>query len=625
MKAFVRFGLPILILASLALEVQAQGVVFTSARVPAVAFVKASRDTIFLKRADSAVRPILYRAGTLDSVRKLAILDVSPDNSKYLISGIFYYKDLSQQPASYMGLLSIPTNLNLDNLAADVVLGHVHLLKAYTLAGGGFRPTGKITEDGKSWIAIMSSSSTAANPPIVFYHGSMDQNEAPGNIDSAVVVTTSPNETSDYHLSNVAITPDGKHAIAVAVNQVSTLQAAGYWFYHWDLSANGKPLIIRGPLQITLNDNAQDSIFGVTVMIDPMDAAVGQVGLMNKQNGSIEFKKWSYSNSGNVSLNDGTLTIPRSSIPSDEYFFAGENRGLYKENGRNNVMPAMAGDMSFSRSADSAVFITHPQDDQNSVDVRNKKTRIYVFTGGSAKAIYNDSSAQELQPIFAYDVAYTKHYPGIAWSGSHAGSFGSHDTMTTTTLQFSIKDTSTFAAVRVDSVLITGTDAAEFKLAPGAVPTTVQPGSTITLSVAWTPVGDKGDRSATMTVYASNGPNGPETIVQNLTGTATVKKPTGGGGVKEDPALAAAIEVQPNPFSASTSIRLTAPDAGTMALIVHDALGRVVFASDARKVQAGSIESFEFDAKSLALPNGVYYVTAFLGDRQASRQVVFVK
>jgi hypothetical protein len=626
MKAFVRFGLPILILASLALEVHAQGPVTTSARVPAIAFVKATRDTLFLKRADSAVKVILHTSPDF-KISKLAILDVTPDGSRYLLAGSFDYTNpFTGQPANYTGLISYPVGLDLSSANINTILATVKFVKAYTSTGGFFRPTGKISSDGKSWFAIMTSGSPYLFPSVIMYHGSMDKSEIdPGAvIDTVKAVPSSPPEINDYHMSNIAISDDNRHAVAVLTNQISTLTDDGYLFLHWNLDAVGSSaLTVRGPVQITGGlTNTEDSLFGLTVKID--DGTFAEVAIMNKSNGSLEFKRWRYSGSGNVVLEDGGYSIGRhGGIPDDEYFFAGENRGPYKENQGNFRMLGLAGDMAFNRAGDSVVFITHPQDDHNSVTERNQKTRIYVYNGSSAKEIYNDLEAQELQPVFASDVAYTKHYPGIAWSGSHAGSFGSHDTMTTTTLQFSVKDTSAVAAVR-DSISITGPDSAEFKLVSGGS-TIIQPGATVTLSIAWTPVGTAGPRNATLTIVGYNGLNGPVTITQDLSGTATVKKPTGGGGVKEDPALAAAIEVQPNPFSASTSIRLTAPDAGTMALIVHDALGRVVFTSDARKVQAGSIESFEFDAKSLALPNGVYYVTAFLGDRQASRQVVFVK
>jgi hypothetical protein len=84
------------------------------------------------------------------------------------------------------------------------------------------------------------------------------------------------------------------------------------------------------------------------------------------------------------------------------------------------------------------------------------------------------------------------------------------------------------------------------------------------------------------------------------------------------------MTIEPNPFSTSTSVQLTVPSVGALGIVVHDALGRLVYTSDTREVGAGQTESFQFDAKSLGLPDGVYYVTAFLGERQASRAVVFV-
>jgi hypothetical protein len=83
--------------------------------------------------------------------------------------------------------------------------------------------------------------------------------------------------------------------------------------------------------------------------------------------------------------------------------------------------------------------------------------------------------------------------------------------------------------------------------------------------------------------------------------------------------------VQPNPFAQSARINLTAPEAGSVAIVVHDALGREVYASQNIKTAAGQAQEFTFDAKSLGLPTGTYYVTALLGNRAATREVVFVK
>jgi len=581
-----------------------------------------------VKRADSNAAKVLIYSTPQLTMHNLAALDLSPDGSAYLIGGSFTYTDPSnQQQVTYSGLVSIPSNISMANILGELPpFGRIKFLKRYTLPGGGFRPTGKITSDGVYWVALLTSGSVgfAANPPVVFYRGRMDKSETdPGAVvDSARAETTSGPTIGDYHLSNVALSPDNNHAVAVLTNQISTLTDDGYIFLDWNLGKFGGPaLTVRGPLQLTTGlTNSEDSLFGLTVKV--LDGTFAEVAIMDKNSGNLEFKKWRYNGSGGVLLEDVDYTVSRgiSTIPSDEYFFAGENRGSYLENRGDNIMLGMAGDMSFNRAGDSVVFITHPFNDHNSVLERTQKTHIYVYNGSTAKEIYNDPNAQELQPIFTYDIAYIPHYPHAVWQGGSSGNYGSIDTGKTKDITFTVTNDSV-PLLKIDSVKILGPNASEFSLHDATVPSTLSTNGTLSLPVLFAPVAPNGARNAILHVYyQSKGVT--QDLTQALIGTAHVPPQV---GVKEDPALAASIEVQPNPFAASTSIRLTAPEAGTLGLIVHDALGRVVFTSDARKVQAGSIETFEFDAKSLGLTNGVYYVTAILGDRQASRQVVFVK
>jgi hypothetical protein len=124
---------------------------------------------------------------------------------------------------------------------------------------------------------------------------------------------------------------------------------------------------------------------------------------------------------------------------------------------------------------------------------------------------------------------------------------------------------------------------------------------------------------ATMTVHFGS-PDSTTSV--DLSGTATVKPPK---SVQEDASLAINVSMQPNPFAVSANIRLTAEQACSMGVVIHDALGHTVYTSDMRVVGAGATESFDFDAGALKLAHGVYYVTALFGDKQVTKQLVFAK
>jgi hypothetical protein len=601
----------------------------TTVMRPAVAFVTASRDTLFIKQPDSAVQAydlaslITTLTGgevSIDSIRQMAVIGMTPAGDRLVIAANYYYVNpFSSGHVLYQGLLTIPWPLSTFSLSNTVQT----LLSSR--GTNDFRPVGVLSADGKQWWVTFTSTSLG-DDSLAFYHGNTD---GTGTVDSTIAVGLEEN----FQMSNIAVDKTNNVMIAMSFDRLADT----------DPKLDGRTLMYawqagKGDLQyIDFSANYQtlaqifttniDSMFGMTV-IPNNDGSTAQIGLTSNsdKDNSINLFQIPYFNGSSFNLSDQVGSIPRSVIPTDQNFFAGPNCGLYQEDvlGRGQSQLANAGDVSVNAiGGDSVLFITHDAGD----DCNNSNTAVYYYdlnAGGNAVLVYNDSGAQELQPVWVvtpYTVPAVPHYGGIAWQPVSSDFFGSIDTGNTSALSFTFSDTSAETAVVIDSANITGANASEFAITSGSAATTLQPTKTASITVTFTPVAPAETVNATLNVYFEGQPDGQSTITQSLSGTVV----TPASGVQQDAVLASSLSIDPNPFSSSASVQLTSPDAGAMGIVVHDALGRTVYTSELRETGAGETQSFQFDAHALGLPDGVYYVTAFLGERQASRAVVFVR
>ncbi|HEY3875782.1 MAG TPA: hypothetical protein VGM92_09915 [Candidatus Kapabacteria bacterium] len=602
---------------------------------PAVAFVKAARDTLFIKQADSAVQAfdlhsITNNVGSfilVDSVRQLAVIGMKPDGSRMILGGNFYYYDnKSSSHVSYSGLISIPWPL--DQSLKDPTKTIQFLLP--TPSANGFRPEGILSKDGSQWWATLQSYSQAQLTP-VFYHGNTDGS---GKIDS----TTPENVQGDDRLqsgvqfSNLALDTKTNTMLAMSFSGVqSSSQYTSFYiyFYTWSVGNDVQADNFTGsfkskfvPTPSPGNENPiVDSLFGMTV-IPNNNGSTCLLGFTSDPTNSIDLYQTPYTTGSIGFSNQGQ--IPDDILPSGEDFFSGENcPPSYVEAVATNGegQPGNAGDVFVnSIGGDSVLFVTHESSD-NCSD-RNAKSGIYYHnytnTNDSAHLVYNDPKGQELQPVWVVMPYIVPQYPGIAWQGTQTTNFGTVDTGKTNSLTLTVIDSGK-VPVTIDSATMGGPNAAEMMLGSLTYPIVLQPQGTQSFTVTFQPMAPSGSRKGGLKIYFEGETH--DSLTQMLTGTANVPA----NSVAQDPALSASMTTQPNPFSASASISLTAPEAGAMNIVVHDAVGRVVYRSDVREAGAGEAEAFTFDAKSLGLPDGVYYITAFLDNRQATREVVFAR
>ncbi|HZK76871.1 MAG TPA: hypothetical protein VFD13_08190, partial [Candidatus Kapabacteria bacterium] len=373
------------------------------------------------------------------------------------------------------------------------------------------------------------------------------------------------------------------------------------------------------PVQDTI-----DALFAVTVAAvqDGRSIAIGLRDI-NRHDGTIELYTTRYkSPDGNLVAGQ---TIPVSILPDSTTFFAGQLSIQYHDDNTTFQVHAQGGDVILSNDGTTALFITHAQPDNTIVSPgypRDVKSAIFSYdvnsNGSPATMLYNDSSAQELQPIFVPVKDTTPHVPDIQANAATLN-FGTVDTAATSTKSLTITDPSVFDGTIIDSAKITGDN--EFTIVSPKFPDTMEePNPAAQIQLLFSPLVTAGARIATLKIYSAMSTT--TSISVTLNGTAAVLPPN---GVREDASLAQSMSIEPNPFSSMASVRLTAQDAGALGIVVHDALGRTVYTSPLLQVGMGGNGTFNFDAKSLGLPNGIYYVTALFGDRQVSRQVVFVR
>ena len=616
MKHWLRFLLPALVLLASIGSLHAQRADSTEWK-SAVGFSKADRKALFVKTLDATpVFGMAAHQGLLrpfDTVTNLAFLDQSADGSHVMLAGKFsFYKVGPNKVVTYVGIIDVKVS------ADTVAMGDVRFLKVCPGSiGQYFRPLGVISNDGNDWCAVMQSGSVGTTP-LEFYHGKMGQNETDAGVVVDSVATPASDALQDWHMTNLALA--GGDLVCVVVHGIGSVPSLHYTRYRWSWSDNvsipPRPLyssdwgnlISRAPTPASNTD----TLFGYCLRINGPDAQVGNIN----SGGDIAYWTVQYQGTGNPQ--DAGTFLSRSDLPDSQYFFAGQKLGAYQENIQDAPQPGMGGDIMFSRDGNSIAFITHPAVDSNSARWRNRQSAVWVNSGGSTQMIYNDSSAQELQPIFLQVPVDVAHFGGIKLSGSDPMVFTKADTGATSVHNLVLADTSPYIDDTINSVVLSGTNASEFSVGGTFPMVAAKGGTSITIPITFAPKGIAGTRTATATVHFAN----DSTRTVGLSAEATVKPFQ---SVMEDPALASLMSVEPNPFTASTSVRLTAQESGTLGIIVHDAVGRTIYTSELRHAGAGATESFSFDAKSLALPDGVYYITALFGEKEISRQVVLVK
>lgn len=169
-------------------------------------------------------------------------------------------------------------------------------------------------------------------------------------------------------------------------------------------------------------------------------------------------------------------------------------------------------------------------------------------------------------------------------------------------------------ALTITALTITGTDAAEFSINAPALPVTVQPGSSLTIPIAFTPV-RRGAKSATLVVSGDQSHCDDSTALIAAVGETEAAVP-------EERSNARVDGIEPNPFAASTMVRFSLVSGGATTVEICDAAGRAVSTLADGFLPAGE-HQLRWDAAGL--PSGVYYCRIRSGSMTSSQPMMLVR
>ncbi len=598
-----------------------------------VAFVKSDHSKVFFtdgQKLDStaiidtaAVNATIRGFGstTITAVSKLSVLASTSNGKTLMIAGHFLFPNrVTSLQDSADAIIKLDSPFVLRTLSDLAVKFNVLKRISPTVSSVNFSiPLGAIASNDLDWYATWTGSQVGS-PFLWFYHGLLTENDdgTAMHLDSVEYPTDASHQIQeDFHMTNLAISPGGNVMIGVVVDQLrNEINGPDFHAIRWEPHPPGPTQVFRTTsflsnitAKFNLAITRRDFNFGLGIRAKDNDVA--EVILAKDSLSDLLTMTYRY-NDAQVLLADGTL-IPRSMVPTSEYFFDGLNSEVVSTaRQRGN-----GGDIMFLGNSDSIIFVTHSALDDG--DLSKSKLRIGSVSSGSSQVLWGDGKRQPLHPVWMQGVpaAPPKHeYIALSTAQIDFGTvlFGKNSKQTITISNPSDSD------VRVDSVKVTVGDAVHFTFTTAPVtPFNLAKGATGAVTITFAPTTKVGVHTATLTVYFGGHKDSLRTVT--LTGNG---KDTAHVGVEPTRAINS-LSITPNPTRNSTTITLQASRASLAQLEVRDLLGRVVYSVEPRVIAAGNTLAVQFDAKSLGLPNGVYYLSAHIGAEQITRQLVVVR
>jgi hypothetical protein len=588
------------------------------------AFVKADRSKIFFYDGTKLDSTAIFAPGIpLTGVSNLAVLGSTRNGKSLLVGGRFRFPNPTNfLPDSAFAIIRLDSPFVFT--APQLPLLKSSILKIIYLNSVRPLPLAVITDDEKQWYATWVSSAPGA-PEFWLYHGNMD---GTGTVDSVSIPNNNSHLQSDYHMSNLATTPDGGQMYCVIVDRLSNaISFPRYQLVKFEPHPSGASSVFgikefTSAVKPLFNSGNPDSSFGFAMRIVPnSNPLMGQMIMSSNDNNDLSLVSFRADVGAPIALTAGTQ-IPRSILPDTVDFFAGYGGDVIATSSQRGN----GGDMMFIGRSDSLIFTTHEREDD--IHKRGVCSGVWLYDmngGGSAQLIYNDPNKQEVQPIWVPTppVVIPPVKPGYVTLGTQSLDFGTHDFTKDTILHITVTNTSS-KNVMLDDVTISGTDATDFTIAGsskgGSKPWALAVGDSNVFSIAFTATSPARTEHATLTAYFAGSPDSTRTAT--LTGVS--HKPTG-GYVQPTAEQMLSLTVSPNPTHSSTVVAYTARVTASAQIEIRDVLGRMIYATTPEKLGAGESRQFHFDAKALKLSDGVYYLTAKIGGDHFTREIVVAK
>lgn len=601
-----------------------------------IAFVNSDRTMILAKWVGGKLDTLIKSSATI-TLKNLAVLG-STNNGKSLLIGGRILFTFSLQKDSLEGFFRVDSGFNLkptdfyNPSLTPLTFGPITLLKRINLADVlKPLPLGTLTPNEQDWFGTWAKESNGATE-VWFYHGKFD---GTGTVDS-VALLGSNHVLAGYHMTNITTTEDGQ-SMTVAIGDRILQDKPRFQFITWKPSITGGGVALQSgdltPAIATFRPTTNaDSSFGFSLRTIPGGGGfpTAEIGLI--PNKTRDLKYYSFRIQGTISLTDVGTGVPHTAIPDSIHMFTGQTGNPGNPDDDKEVITPQqggpfgnGGDIMFSQTGDSVVFVTCNKDDyptpiQSSIWLYNRTTNKSTF-------VYNDPTKMERQPIFMGHVRRAAppavYVAGTANFLQHNFDFGSVYTDSTGTKATDLKTNSSHPVVIV-SAAITGTGASSFSLvgAP-TLPHTVNGNASQAYTVAFAPKSITTFDAQLVLHYKDSLQRDDSTQIIDLHGVG-VKRPVV-GYVNTTAEKFFSMTLSPNPFNTSTEVRVSAIKTGAISLELINISGSSVYKSEVRAITTGEETNFHLDTKALNLAQGSYYLLLHTPDGDVMRKAMIVK
>lgn len=602
-----------------------------------IAYVNSDRTQILTVRKDSSPK-VLFQSTNSIKLKDLAVLASTKDGKSLLIGGTFLYKRSGGAPDSVLGFVRIDSPFALKN--KDGFEYTITNNRKFIGFNGGetphkilkqidpsfdvrkILPLGVLSDNEQDWYGTWAKN--AAGNEVIFYHGKFDGSTTADSGRAVLVQGGYPQ--GEFHMTNLAVGKDGM-MLAVVVDRLSSDNQQRAMLHRWipGTQNNGNGIYQMSDLSPQIKGLQPawnlDSSFGATLRIVRGAALpTAEIGLMLTP-GDITFREFRYDGASIGALVDNGRSIPRQALPDSVFFFVGrtvapafnnEGETLPVHQRHNN-----GGDMMFSQTGDSVVFITSSAE-EGDYAASPKKSGIWIFDIPAQQTyfVFNDVTKMERQPIFmGYKLKVIPPPPqGYIVLTPDTLKFD------TVSIGYSQSRTTMISNPSVNGVSISvGLPSNDNFLVTGAAPDTLVGGASGTLTVLFAPTDKTPQMGEIVITYANDSVK--KLILMGM-GKDTVT-----GAVGEEVLGRFDVTVHPNPFSGIAKVDVQYDGTEGLNMYLADVLGRQYTISTSRlwNLRKDAVEQFEINSSALGLVPGNYTLFVKNGERTIARQIVLVR
>jgi len=630
-----------------------------------IVYTNSTRLAILGKTVGVAKIDTLFTSNGNLTLRNLAVLASTKNGNSLLIAGKAVYPDPLNNSIVDSGWFIARIDAPFKNtgfvnpLSTPVTLGGAKLLKIIFSDQSNnpflkILPIGALTPNEQEWYATPTKVSEGGGQQW-FFHGRFD---GTGNVDS-VQVTGSPASVPDYpgyHMTNLVTSDDGSAMLCVVFDGINGVNSRCQVF-NWIPSTPSGSIAFQANVITSLVQALRPHInYPDTVFAFSLHTVAGQgiceLSLTPTTKGDLTYFTFPIGGSINsiVPSSNPPHSIARSVLPKGtdgktlQFFtgYTGSPQNAYDD--KEVFSPASGypngngGDMMFSPSGDSVVFITCRSD--ATATAQESGIYIYDFNTQKVTLVQNDTTLMERQPIFAGSVVHKyvappppPYVPGIARLDSTALNFGVDSIVappgTTPTVQTSFKflDTSASKVTITNLTAFMGNNAGAFTLvSPTSFPMTIAARQSQTFTISFKPSIEQ-TYNATLQIHYTDSLTAAESkdsvLSIPITGIGIKKKPT--GGVSASTPVSFDLFIAPNPFTSSTQITISARETGSSSLEIRDLLGKEIYSSKSFILASGEKYSYTLDANNMHLSPGTYFVIVRSNGEELTRQALYIK